>query len=182
MKFNLFIFTLLLVTGCAPYGPEELDRLIKEDPQFRQMIQFRDIIHAEARLIKDDLLGRKKAMDAQIEKLRSEYDGYAKAQNVKIEKFEMTIAANRNALKREMDTASAAIAAKEKELEGYQKTLADVQHVLKESKGITLSVQERQKWEERVLMLSEKIRPLSEEIQNLKIQNKLRKRKISFLK
>ena len=52
--------------------------------------------------------------------------------------------------------------------------------VLREGKGINLSTQEKQKWEERILMLSEKIRPLSEEIQELKLQNRLKKRKIGY--
>ena len=182
VKALLIFSAALVLSGCSPYGPEELDRLAKEDPQFKQMILARDRAHAEARLVKDDLLARKRTMDTQVEKLRSEYDATAKAQNLKIEKLERSIEANRAILKRQIESAEIALEAKSKEIEGYEKTLADVKKVLHESKGITLSAQEKQKWEERVLLLSEKIRPLAEEIQDLKIQIRLKKRKIQFLK
>ncbi|MBI3251762.1 MAG: hypothetical protein HYZ52_00360 [Candidatus Omnitrophica bacterium] len=179
---KILCLAFLLLSGCSPYGPEELDRLTKEDPQFRQMILARDRAHAEMRLVKDDLLVRKRAMDAQIEKLRGEYDAIAKTQNLRIEKLEQTMEANRTFLKRQMEAADLALETKGRELDGLEKTLADVKKVLHESKGITLSAQEKQKWEERILLLSEKIRPIVEEIRDLKIQNRLRKRKISFLK
>ena len=164
------------------HAPEELDRLTKEDPAFKQMIAARDQMHSQIRLIKDDLLEKKKAMDAQIGKLRQDYDVYAKAQTLKVEKCQNAIDANRKALKNEIETASAQLEAKQTELQGYEKTLGDVRKVLHESKSINLSAQEKQKWEERVLMLSEKIRPLTEELQELKLQIRLKKSKISFLR
>jgi hypothetical protein len=57
-----------------------------------------------------------------------------------------------------------------------------VRKVLHESKGITLSKAERQKWEERVLMLSEKMRPLMDEINDLKLQIRLKKQKVQYLR
>ena len=71
---------------------------------------------------------------------------------------------------------------KQVEMAGYEKTLADVRKVLQEGKGLSLSKTERQKWEERILMLSEKVRPLTDEIQELKLQVRLKKQKIQFLK
>ncbi len=181
-RFLIVILCLLSLSGCAPYGPEELDRLTKEDPRFKQMILTRDQIHAQIHAIKDDLLAKKKAMDAEISRFRREYDAYSKAQNLKIEKYEAAIEANRNTLKREIDTASAQLAAKVAELEGYQKTTVDVKKVLEESKGLRISAEEKQKWEERLLMLSEKMRPLADELQELKLEMRLKKRKIGFLK
>ena len=183
MLRKFFILAVLLIlTSCSSYAPEELDRLTKEDPNFKQMILTRDQMHQQIRLIKDDLLSRKKAMDTQIDRLRQEYDGYAKAQNLKIEKYKSTIEADRNLLRREIEAHEAHLTAKLTELGGYQKTLSDVRKVLRESKGIQLSSQENEKWNERILMLSEKIRPLLEEIQELKLQVRLKKQKMSFLK
>jgi hypothetical protein len=179
---SIFLFLSFLVAGCSAYGPEELERLVKEDPQFAQMIAARDQANAQIRVIKNDLLAKKKAMDAQISKLRGEYDAYAKEQNLKIEKYQTAIEANRFLLKKEIDAINQQLEVKLTELSGYQKTLSDVKKVMRESKGIQLSKAEQQKWEERVLMLSEKIRPLSEEIQELKFKIRLKKQKISFLK
>lgn len=183
---KFFILTLLCFSGLSGcdfnQNPEEMDRLMKEDAGFKQMIGARDQAHRQIAIIKDDLLKKKSILDAQIEKQRAEYDRYAKAQNIKIEQYRGTIDANRNVLRHEIDTASAQLEAKSTELEGYQKTLSDVQKVLKESKGITLSPQEKKKWEERVLMLSEKIRPLTEEIQELRLQVRLKKQKTGYLK
>ena len=173
---------LLTLAGCSSYGPEELERLIKEDPGFKQMIVARDQTRAQVKAIKDELLAKKKVMDQQIEKLRGDYDTYAKIQNLKIEKYQATIEANRNLLQREIETAGAQLAAKETELEGYEKTLTDVKKVMQETRGIKISAPEKEKWEERLLMLSEKIRPLSDEIQELKIQTRLKKQKLSFLR
>ena len=178
----LILFSTLLTAGCASYGPEELDRLTKEDPPFRQMIVSRDKMHAEIQNIKGDLLAKKKVLDAQVEKLRREYDAYAKAQNLKIEQCNSLIQTNRNSLKREIEAADARLQARMTELDGYQKTLADVKKVVKESKGFNLSEIERQRWEERVLLLSEKIRPLLDEIQELKLQIRMKKQKMYFLK
>jgi archaellum component FlaC len=175
-------FSLLFLPGCASYSPEELERLTKEDAQFKVMIQARDQAHAQIGLIKQDLLQKKKLMDVQVEKLRSEYDAFAKTQNLKIEKFQSSIDTNRTALKREVESAGAQLAAKLSEIEGYQKTLADVKKVLNETKAISLSSQEKQKWEERAEMLKEKIRPLTDEIQELKLQIRLKKQKTGFLK
>lgn len=172
----------VLVSGCLQESPEELDRLTKEDPAFKQMIQLRDQTHAQIRLIKDDLLNRKKSLDGQVEKLRADYDATAKAQNKKVELLRGAIEQNRELLKRSMEMESASLDSKQAELEGYQKTLSDVRKVLHESKGISLSKNEKQKWEERILMLSEKMRPLSEEIQELKLQIRLKKQKIGYLK
>ena len=172
----------LILAGCAPQSPEELDRLIKEDAAFKQMIVARDQAHVQISLVKQDLLARKTLVDSQVDKLRADYDATAKAANKKIEQLQAAIATNRDLLKHEIDLAAAEVEAKQGELGGYQKTLSDVQKVLHESKGITLSKTERQKWEERILMLSEKMRPLIDEIGELKLQIRLKKQKIQYLK
>jgi chromosome segregation ATPase len=181
-KIFVMLVSGVLVAGCSAYGPEELDRLTKEDPAFRQMILARDQMRAEIGRVKEDLLAKKKSMDSQIARFRQEYDAYAKIQNQKIDKYRAAIEANRNLLKREIDAMSSQITAKVTELGGYQKTQGEVKRLLSESKGIQISASEKQKWEERLLMLSEKIRPLQEEIQELKLQIRLKKQKISFLK
>ena len=177
----LFLFSLTL-TGCLQESQEELDRLVKEDPAFKQMIAARDQAHSQIQLIKHDLLSRKNTLDSQFQKMRAEYDAYAKEQNKKIDQYKLAIDANRDLLKKEIGITSASLDEKQEELAGYQKTLADVKKVLTESKGISLSKTEKQKWEERILMLSEKIRPLSEEIQELRLKIRLKKQKIGFLK
>ena len=183
-KLSVFVLLILLfaIAGCDSYGPEELDRLVKEDSNFKQMITARDQARSQMKAIKDDMLAKKKIMDAQVEKVHQDYDAYAKVQNLKIEKYQATIDANRNLLKREIDTGGAQLSAKETELEGYQKTLSDVKKVMRESKGIKISAQEKEKWEERVLLLSEKIRPLLDGIQELRLQTRLKKQKLTFLR
>lgn len=181
MKYFLILFSLFL-TGCSAYGPEELDRLTKEDSNFKQMIIARDQMHGQVRLIKDDLLAKKQTVDTQVDKLRAEYDAFAKLQNQKIERCQAAIDANRNLLKKDIEIEEASLTSKQAEFEGYSKTLGDVRKVLKESKGITFSSQEKQKWEEKTLLLSEKMRPLKEEIEDLILQIRLKKRKISFLR
>lgn len=171
----------VFLAGCSLQSPEELDRLTKEDPAFKQMILQRDQARLQVRLIKDEMLTRKKTLDAQVDKLRKDYDFYAKAQNLKIEKYQSTVDANRSVLKLDIEKASAQLADKAQKLDGYRKTLADIQKVLKEGQGINFSASDRKKWEEQILMLSEKIRPLEEEIQDLKLQMRLKKQKISFL-
>ena len=172
----------VLLAGCSSVSPEELDRLIKEDSGFKQMIQARDENHRQINLIKQDLLDKKKLIDAQVDRVRREYDVYAKAQNLKIEKYQAAIDAGRNLLRRETETAAAQLNAKLAESDGYEKTLADVKRVLEGSKGIHLSQDEKERWQERVAMLTEKIRPLVEEIQELKLQIRLKKQKINFLR
>lgn len=173
----------VFLPGCLfQESPEELDRLVKEDPVFKQMIFARDQAHHQIHLIKEDLLNKKKVLDAELEKFRSAYDAYAKAQNKKIDQFRGTIDANHNLLKQQLEQNGARLEEKQNEMAGYEKTLSDVRKVLNEGKGISLSKTERQKWEERILMLSEKIRPLTEEIQELKLQIRLKKQKIQFLK
>lgn len=178
----VFIAAALLGSGCEwNRGPEELERLVKEDPAFKAMILHRNQSHSAIDAIKADLLEKKKIADAQVDKIRNDYDLYAKAQNKKIEQYRAAIEANRTKLKNDITAADGSIEAKETELEGYQKTLVDVQRMLRESKGITLSPQEKKKWEERLLMLQEKIRPLSEEITELKLQIRLKKQKTGYL-
>ena len=155
---------------------------MKEDPSFKQMIVARDQMHAQMRLIKEDLLARKEALDSQVDKLRAEYDATAKLQNQKIEKYHVVIDANRSLMKKDIEIAAARLASKQTEVDGYNKTLLDIKKVLKESKGITFSVQDKQRWEEKILLLSEKIRPLNDEVEDLNLQIRLKKRKISFLR
>ncbi len=180
-RFPLFLILAFVLSGCMSYGPEELDRLTKEDPEFKKMIELRDQIHNDISLIKNDLLSKKKTMDAQSEKLHQEYEIYAKNQNMKIEKMKQVVAAKRDLLNHDIEAASNALGLKETELKGYQDTLDQVRKMLTESKGLNLSSVEKQKWEERTLMLSEKMRPLSDEIQDLKLQIRLKKRKVGFL-
>lgn len=184
MKRYFFLLALasFFMTGCLMQeSPEELERLVKEDPAFKQMIASRDQAHQNIKFIKDDLLSKKKIMDGQVEKLRADYDAYAKSQNKKIDLFRSQIENHRNQLSKDIEAAQASLDTKQAEMDGYQKTTADVNKVLREAKGIQLSKTERQKWEERVLMLSEKIRPLAEEIQELKLRIRLKKQKIGFL-
>jgi chromosome segregation ATPase len=172
----------LCAAGCSPYGPEELDRLTKEDPAFKQMIVARDQMRGQIHAIKQDLLQKKSELDGQVDRLRRDYDVYAKAQHEKIEKYHSVLDASRNLLERDTDTAVAQLDAKQAELDRLKKTLEEVVKVLRQSKDITLSAQEKAKWEERRLMISEKMRPLSEEIQELQARIRLNKRKIGFLK
>ena len=176
------IFSVIFIAGCNwNQSPEELQRLVKEEPAFRQMIAQRDQAHTQISRIKDDLLKRKQVLDATVEKLRSQYDTYAKAQNLKVEQYRATVDANRARLKSEIDVSQTRIESKQVELDGYLKTLVDVEKVLGEAKGITLSSQEKKKWQERILMLNEKIRPLKDDIQDLKLQIRLKKQKIGYL-
>lgn len=172
----------LCLTGCLGENAEELDRLVKEDPAFKQIIAARDAARAQIKAIKQDLFTRKNVLNAQVEKMRAEYETYAKGQNQKIEQYRAAIEADRVKLQRELELAGASLEKKLAEQAGYQKTLVDVKKMLSESKGITLSKAERQKWEERILMLSEKMRPLAEEIQDLRLQIRLKKQKIGYLK
>ena len=172
----------LTLTGCLGESAEELDRLIKEDPVFKQMITARDETRHQIDLIKQDLLTRKKSVDEQVGKLRGDYSVYSQAQNKKVELLRTAIEANRNQLKKELELHSALLERKLAELASYQKTLADVKKVLNEGKGLALSKSERQKWEERTLLLSEKMRPLTDEIQDLKLRIRLKKQKIGFLR
>ncbi len=172
----------LSLTGCLGENPEELSRLVKEDPAFKQMIAARDAAQREVGLIKHELLAKKKIADEQVGKLRGEYDAYAKAQTQKIEQFRATIDTNRSQLKHETELAVASLQEKTTELASYQRTLADVRKVLTEGKGLSLSKTERQKWEERILLLSEKMRPLMEEIQDLRLRIRLKRQKIGYLR
>lgn len=183
MRKNLFlaVTALLFLSGCYPQSPEELDRLMKEDPAFRQTIEARDRARAGIRLIKNDLLARKRALDIQIGKLRDEYDAYAKGQYKKIEQYRAAILAAHQAMQREAELLSASADSKEKELSSYQKTLADFNKVLREGKGITFTKEEKKNFEERILLLSEKMRPLTDEIRELKLQLGLKKRKMAFV-
>ena len=177
----LFAAAMLVLAGCASNNPEELERLTKEDPAFKQTIDARDRMRADTKLIRDDLLLKKRAMDAQDEKLRRNYDAYAKAQNVKIDKYRSALEVYRRALAKDIDEAAASLQNKQTELSGYQKTLQDVRKVLSESKGISIPVQEKEKWQERILLLNEKMRPLTDEIQDLKLKIRLNKKKMGFL-
>lgn len=182
MKKLIVACSLLFLAGCSSYGPEELDRLTKEDPGFKQMIVARDQRHGQMQAIKTNLLEKKRAMDAQIDTLRAQYDAYAKLENQKIDKCQASIDANRALLKSEIETAEAHLESRRIKFGGYLKTLGDIQRVLKESKGITFSAQEKQRWHEKVLILSEKMSPLKEEMEDLNLQIRLKKRKISFLR
>jgi hypothetical protein len=184
MKLREFflLFCCLSLTGCWWWqNPEELERLTKEDPVFKQMIVARDQAHAQEHLIKEDLLAKKRILDGQTEKLRAEYDAYAKAQNKKVEQCQSAIESNRELLKRQIETASAELEARQKDVEEYDKTLSGIKKLLRESKGISFSGQEKQKLEEKALILSEKIRPLADQVQELKLQIRLKKQKIQFL-
>lgn len=182
-RYIFFLLPYIFVSGCVfQESPEELDRLVKEDPSFKQLIVERDQAHSQMSIIKNDLLNKKKTLDAQVEKMRGEYDAYAKAQNKKVEQFRAGIETNRNHLKRQLELDGANMEKKQSELASYEKTLSDVRKVLHEGKGISFSKTERQKWEERILMLSEKIRPLADDIQELKLQTRLKKQKIQFLR
>jgi prefoldin subunit 5 len=120
-------------------------------------------------------------LDVQIGKLRADYDTVARLQNKKIQQYKALIAASANTLQRDIDALTGQLAAKEKELSEYQKTLVDIHKVLREGKGIHFSQEERQNFEERTLMLSEKIRPLADEVQELKLQIRLKKQKVGYL-
>lgn len=181
-KYLPLFFISLLLCGCFQESQDELDRLVKEDPEFRERIAARDQAHRQIQAIKTDLLSRKNIIDNQVKKMRDEYDLYAKAQNRKIDQYRASIEVHRNQLKKEIEIASLSLEEKQEELSGYQKTLQDVKKVLTQSKGITLSKTEKQKWEERILMLSEKMRPLTDEIQELRLKIRLKKQKIGFLK
>jgi hypothetical protein len=154
---------------------------VKEDTQFKQMITQRDQVHNQIRFIKDDLINKKAVMDGQIAKLHGDYDFYAKTQNKRIEQYRTMVDVNRLRLRQEIETAEAQIDANQVEVEGYKRTLVDLKNVLKDPKGISFSPQEKRKWEERVLMLYEKIRPLEEQIRELKLQNRLNNQKIGYL-
>ncbi len=180
-KFLIFFVLALVLGGCAVNNPEELERLTKEDPSFKQMITTRDRMQADVKLIKDDLLLKKRTMDAQLDKMRQDYDAYAKSQNIKIDKYKTVLDTYRRTLQKDIEAAATSLETKQNELAGYQKTLQDVKKVLGESKGITISSAEKEKWEERIALLNEKMRPLADEIQDLKLKIRLHRKKIGFL-
>ena len=180
-KIFPLLFLASVLSGCATQNPEELDRLTKEDPVFKQMIEARDRMRGDTKLIKDDLLLKKRGLDIQVEKLRHDYDAHAKAQNVKIEKYRSALEVYRRALAKDIDDAALSLQRKQDELSGYQKTLQDVRKVMNEGKGINIPAQEKQKWLERILLLNEKMQPLTDEIQDLKLKIRLNKKKTGFL-
>ncbi|OGW92019.1 MAG: hypothetical protein A3D28_06370 [Omnitrophica bacterium RIFCSPHIGHO2_02_FULL_63_14] len=177
----VFFAFLLLLAGCSVQRPEEFDRLLKEDPHFAQMISARDQARQEIQALKKDLLAKKKAMDAEIERLRGEYDAYARTQNQKVAKYEAYLSAARSVLRREVDTAEAQLEAKRTELKGYRETLDQVKKMSRGAKGIKITPDEKERWEDRSLLLSEKIRPLEDDIRQLQADIQLKKKKIAYL-
>lgn len=181
-KKFLPILLSFFLAGCLSWSsPEELDRLVKEDPDFRQMITQRDQVHNQVKLIKDDLLAKKRAMDAEVEKMRNTYDAQSKEADQKIEKLEALIAVHRSTLKKELDIAEQESAAKVAELKELMGTYNDIKRVSK-SKGINFTLKDKQVFREHVLELSEKINRLNERVQELRLQIRLKKQKIYFLK
>lgn len=179
----VLLFALPLALGGCLIGesPEELERLTKEDPGFEKMILARNQVHQQIASIKQDLFDRKKALDAETLRMRSAHENYAAAQQQKIEGLRGAIEGYRRTLKSQIETAEARLEAKQIEVEGYRKTLADVQKMLRESKGIELSSKERQKWDERILMLTEKIRPIEDEMRELRLEIRLKNQKVRYL-
>ena len=112
----LAILSALTFSGCLTESAEELDRLVKEDGAFKQMIVARNETRRQIDTIKQELLARKKSLDEQVGKMRSEYDLYSKAQNTKVEQFRAAIETHRNQLKRELELASASLERKISEL------------------------------------------------------------------
>ncbi len=172
---------MLMVSGCVPVNQEELERLTKEDPSFAQMIASRDQAYAQIQLIKQDLLSKKKVLNAQTEKLQSDYEAYARLQSQKIDQFRATIASRRAVLQKDIDTAQQQLDVKQKELALCQNTLTNIRRLLNESKGVQLSSKERRNWEERAVVQAEKTKVLADEVQELKLYIRLKKQKASFL-
>ena len=137
-KFLLIPVFLFAFSGCNSDSPEELDRLIKEDVVFRQMIESRDQAHAQVRLIKDDLLSKKRTVDSQVEKARQEYDNYAKSQNKKMEQYQGIIDANRKNLREQIESMTAELDSKLKELSGYEETLTDMKKMRQMNFGLDI--------------------------------------------
>lgn len=180
-KRAIVLIVSLLAAGCTSMSPEELDRLTKEDPAFKQMISSRDEVHFQIRQIREDLLTKKKAMDAQIDSLRKAYDAYARTQHLKIEKYKATIEANRKILERDIEAAQAELDVKERRLQEYRATQEDIQKIIG-NQSLKMTEKESDKWQERETLLSEKIRPLVDEIQELRLRIRLKQQKIKFLK
>lgn len=179
-KFPIVIAALILI-GCAPPDPEELERLVKQDPSFKQVIGARDQVHRQVQVIRTDLLQKKQALDSTVDKLRTDYDAFAKAQNQQIEKYQASLEAYRALMKRELETLNAQLQAKKTEFAGYKNSIESIHKMRGQTQGIKLSKAEQEKWQERVLMLSEKARPLVEEIRELEAEIALKKRKLSYL-
>ena len=177
----LFCFAIFL-SGCGSSGPDELDRLMKEDPDFKQLILQRDRLHGEMKAIKQSMLSKKKVMDAEIDQVRLAYDTYSKAENQKIEKYQAVIDASRLQMKQDIMHAQGSLSQKENEYKDYAKSLESAKQFIHGSKGITFSSQEKKQLEEKILLLSEKMRPLREEIEDLKLRIRLKKQKIDFLR
>lgn len=168
-KNFLFLFFGLwfLVIGCEYVDKESLDKIIQEDPLFRDILVKKQELDSKIDALLTQLREAKGKADASIRAIQEDFDKQRKEIDSRINGLKKELEPQRMKIRQELETLRITISTKKAVLRDLENTRRNLTNLINQQKAVNVTSEDMTKWQERLAALNSQIDPLIGEIREL---------------
>jgi len=171
----------LLASGCSLKDESELELLMHEDADYRNLIEVKRQITVHIGEIRKDLKQKKQVLDEKITGMRKAYGTERDAKQVQVDALRAKMNAIRQEFKMGLAKAKETLASKERLQSQLSSALKDAEDVVGQKEKLGLSEEELTQWQAQIKNIKERLAPLSQEVVNLKAEVAIKTKKLRHL-
>lgn len=145
------------------------------------MIQRREELRRQISGLKNQMHAKQRAVDQEIQKLRSTYDADAVAGRRAMDEARKSLDVIRKSYAQALDQLEVDLESKKAEREELEEALVSARQVLEQKDAMGMGETDVANWQARIAQIEGKLGPLAEHIAQLEDEISIRKRKLKFL-
>ena len=177
----VFLCAVMSLPACTVKDEHELELLVHEDPEFRNLIEIRDQIDSHVDMLRHELSEKRSDLNKKIAVLRKEYGIEKDAKEEKIYGLRMKLRTIREEYEVEVQDLKNVLEMKETLRSQLASTLKDAIDLIEQKEKLGLSEEELSQWNSQVEHIQSRLEPLLEEIKMLQAKVAIRSKKLKYL-
>ncbi len=163
LSFVICIF----ITGCEQIDKESIDKIIQEDPSFKDVLVKKDDLDAKINLLLNQFQEAKAAAYANIRTVQENLNKQKQEIDSKIAAFKKELDPQRIKIRQDIDVLANTISAKKGMLRNLDSTKRNLANLISQQKTLNVPSEDMAKWQERLAALDGQIEPLQGEVREL---------------
>lgn len=187
-NFWVFIFVCSLwsvvfgLCGCEQVDTETLNKIIQEDPSFKAVIDRKRELDSKVAFLANQLRDAKNDTYAKIRTLQDNFNRQKLDVDGKIASLKSELDPVRIEIRTEAESLRNALTGKKEILKNLENTRRNLTNLINQQKAVSVTAQDMEKWQERLVDLNKQIEPITGEVRELEEKVKILKLKLIALR
>jgi len=171
----------VLFSGCARHDSSELELLIREDPNYRNLIEVKIQVEGHIEQLRTQMSERKDLVEEKIKGMREAYRMDADGKDRQISKLRDKLKAIKLKFGEDLTEAKSALREKEELQSQLSAALKDAQDIIDQKDSLQLTGSDLVQWQSQISKFERRLDPLGDEIAELKAEVALTSKKLKYL-